>query len=662
MSLKKSKNILIPFWWNFRHAVSCVIILGISLNSLKGQIVPDTLDFINFEEAKFGTIFTKDKISIFTGEVAFSHKDVHFSADTVYRSDNIIRAKGNVLIQQGDTLSIFSDSLYYNSDTKQCVLYSNVSFIKGDQKLYTEKLSYNTQSKIATYDNNGTFTNGATWVKSRAAVYDTKSDDIVLQDKVYIQDPDFDIKTTRLKYNSRLRFVTFLAPSIITQQNGTKLYSERGFYDIDKKYGEFSGNPQYQKGSDKAIANKKMIYDGLKKYYFLLGDARFQDSLRFVSGESIKYFESRDYFEIDGGKGFAFYQDSSQTLKGKMIQFDKKNDQLITSGRSRIEDKDNIIESDSNDFNNKSGKGISKGNVILHSKSNNSTLHSEEAIIDKKGNYVKAYGKRAMFRTVSEDDTMYVSADTLLSFKNDSLSGDTSRIIQAFNEVMILSKNFQGVCDSLYYSTLDSVFRLYDEPILWSDSTNQYFGDTILIFQKDNKISNLLLQNKAMIITSPEDVYFSQIGGKEINAFMTESKLTSMTVVGNAQTVYYTLNDDKEYTGVNTLSCSHLRARLVENELDNIKFYKKNDGKYYPMNKANHAAIQLAGFKWEIDQRPLLLSEMRLEGSSVEMFTLTADDPNIIAKKVMTGNIPLDEKPVKETFQTGKKKGGKEKK
>lgn len=119
--------------------------------------------------------------------------------------------------------------------------------IKNDQKLYTEKLSYNTNTKIAAFDNNGTFTNGATWVKSKSAIYDTKSDDIILQDNVYIQDPDFDIKTTRLKYNSRLRYVTFLAPSIVTQNNGTKLYSESGFYDIDKKYGEFIGNPQYKK-------------------------------------------------------------------------------------------------------------------------------------------------------------------------------------------------------------------------------------------------------------------------------------------------------------------------------------------------------------------------------------------------------------------------------
>jgi lipopolysaccharide assembly outer membrane protein LptD (OstA) len=107
--------------------------------------------------------------------------------------------------------------------------------LKGEQRLYTERLSYNTRSKIATFNNNGTFTNGPTWVKSHSAIYDTNTDDIILSDRVFVQDPDFDIKTSKLKYNSKLRYVNFLAPAIVSQKDGTRLYSESGFYDIGKK-------------------------------------------------------------------------------------------------------------------------------------------------------------------------------------------------------------------------------------------------------------------------------------------------------------------------------------------------------------------------------------------------------------------------------------------
>ncbi len=621
-----------------------IVFLSLLSYAALGQKV-DTVDFVNFEEAKHGLINTKDKVSIFSGEVAFNHKGVYFYSDTVYRSDQLIRAIGNVLIQQGDTLSIFADSLHYNATTKQCELFGDVSFSKGEQRLYTQRLSYNTETKIATYDDNGTFTNGPTWVKSKSAVYDTKSDDIVLSDNVFVQDPDFDIKTSKLKYNSGSRLVTFLAPTLVAQNDGTRLYCESGFYNIDKKYGEFVGNPQYQKGKDKAMAKKKMIYDGRNEYYYMLGDARYQDSLRYVQGESVKYFQKREYFEVDGGEGFAFLQDSNQMLKGRKIQYDKKKKILKTIGRSRIEDKDNIIEADNNDFNDETGKGTSRGNVILHDKENNSTIHAESVDIDRKKEFFKAFGKRAMFTAVNESDTMHISADTLLSFKKDSLTGDTSRIILAYYDVKIFGNVFQGACDSMYYTTLDSIFRLYRNPVLWSDTTNQYFGDTILIFQKDKKLSSILLQNKAMIITTPEEVYFNQISGKEIRAIMQDDKLHALTVDGNTRTVFYNRNDQDEYTGVNTLDCSHLRAVFDAGELSSIKFYKKNDGKYYPMNKANHAEIQLPGFKWDISRRPATLQEMRMDGANVLMFTLSDKEPDLDTEVKLT--MP-EEKPVKE--------------
>ena len=588
----------------------------------------DTVDFVNFEEAKHGVIFSKEKMSIFTGEVAFNHKGVYFYADTVIRNDQMIRAIGNVLIQQGDTLAIFADSLHYNADTRQCDLFSDVSFTKGEQRLYTERLSYNTHSKIATFDNNGTFTNGPTWVKSHSAIYDTNTDDIILSDRVFVQDPDFDIKTSKLKYNSKLRYVNFLAPAIVSQKDGTRLYSESGFYDIGKKYGEFIGNPQYQKGKEKAIAKKKMVYDGINQYYHLLGEARYQDSLRYVQGQSIKYFQKREFFEIDGGNDYAFLQDSNQMLKGKLIKYDKKKNILKTVGRSRIEDKDFIIESENNDFNNETGKGLSKGNVIIYDKENKTSIHAEITELDKKKEFMKAYGKRAMFSIIQDTDTLHISADTLLSFKKDSLSGDTSRIVQAFHDVKIFSIDVQGVCDSMYYTSLDSIFRMYNNPILWTDTTNQYSADSIFLFQKDKSISKILMQNKALILNSPDEVYFNQMGGKEIVALLDDNKLKILNVNRNAQTVFYNQNEQKEYTGVNTLDCSNLTAYFEDNKLDRVKFYKQNDGKYYPMTKANHAAIQLPGFKWEIARRPLSLKDLRSEDGNVQMFTLTDLQPS----------------------------------
>jgi len=739
----------------YTHRVLCILLFLLLSSMASYAQKADTTDIINFDQAQYGVVLEGGKKSLFYGKVEFSQKGVYFYADTVYKTDNTVRAKGNVLIQQGDTLTIFGDSLYYNGDTKQCEVYSRVAFLKGDQRLYTEKLSYNIRSKIARYDKGGVVTNGKTWVKSTSCEYNTSSEDALLSGNVYVNDPDFNIKALKLRYNLRTRLVNFLSPTIITQSNGTKMYCESGYYDIDARKGVFTGSPQYQAGDARAMA-RKMEYDGLNGYYGLFGDARYVDSLRYVRGEQIKYYENIDFYDISGN---AYFQDAETTLNGARIKFDKRNNSVVTEGRSRLVSKDNILSAEFNQFNNETGKGISRGNVVWHSIKDKSTIWAEEALTDRKAGSLVAYGKRAMVSLVDAADTIYLSADTLKSFvlkksdlfnsadssnvmdtdsttlKNSDrktpvapkknvkdvvkkkpttnskgnkpevkkpketkgmdpkepagtqpisvddfvIKGDTSpvtkpepfpeiaqdtisisestdstRIIQAYHKVKIFSNKFQGAGDSLYYSSLDSTLRLFNRPILWSDTINQYKADTIYVYMKNRQLSELHLKDKASVLTTPEQVYFNQIAGADIHAYMNDSQLAQMTVNGTARTVFYTQNDKKEYTGVNTMDCAHLTAWFMDNKLDRIRFYRQNDGKYYPMNKVNHADIQLKGFSWEVARRPTSLQQMRDEGANVLAVELT-DKLDTSVKPAVLKAVKQQPKKIKKTTGTRKK-------
>ena len=682
------KKLLLP------QIICILLILFLSETFMQAQ---DTADVINFDQAKYGQVLNSGKKSYFYGEVEFSHKGVYFYADTVIKTDNFVRAIGNVLIQQGDTLNIFGDSLYYNGDTKQCEVYSRVAFLKGDQRLYTERLSYNTRTKIAKYSNGGVVTNGKTWVKSRSCDYNTSTEDAILTSNVYVSDPEFNIKSNKLKYNLHNRIVRFLGPTIIDQSNGSKLYCESGYA--------------------KSVADQ-MIYDGLNEVYQLDGNAKYLDSLRYVAGQHIKYYAALQYYDIQGD---AVFQDKDIALNGERIKFDKKNNNVVTEGRSRLVNNDNILEAEFNQFDNNTGIGASKGDVIWHNKKDNSTIWAEEILTDRKAGSLKAYGKRAMVSLVDAQDTVYFSADTLLSFaiskmqipdtttnaqlsdkknslgviatpgqhtspkkqqvkvkvpstkddkkeqaKNDQvitaddfvIKGDTSpivkpepiivprqdtsqqsdrtdstRIIKGYHDVKIFSKKFQGVGDSIYYSSTDSIFKLYNNPVLWSDTINQYKADTIYLVMRNKQLYRLDLLNKASILTTPESIYFNQITGNDISAHMLESKLNLITVDGTARTVFYNRNENKEYTGVNTLDCSNLKAWFVNNELDKIRFYRKNDGKYYPMQKVDHAAIQLKGFSWQIKRRPLRISDLRQENANVTFTTITKNNSEEVVRK-----------------------------
>jgi len=63
-------------------------------------------------------------------------------------------------------------------------------------------------------------------------------------------------------------------------------------------------------------------------------------------------------------------------------------------------------------------------------------------------------------------------------------AADTSvRYFLAFHHVRIFNDSLQAVCDSLYYSTEDSTFRLFKDPVAWNDKT-QIKGDTMYLLQR----------------------------------------------------------------------------------------------------------------------------------------------------------------------------------
>ena len=73
-----------------------------------------------------------------------------------------------------------------------------------------------------------------------------------------------------------------------------------------------------------------------------------------------------------------------------------------------------------------------------------------------------------------------------------------NRYFEAFRHVRVFSDSLQAVCDSMFYSFKDSVFRLYDDPVVWSNE-NQVTGDTILLFTKNKKADRMQVFKNSFI-------------------------------------------------------------------------------------------------------------------------------------------------------------------
>jgi hypothetical protein len=83
-----------------------------------------------------------------------------------------------------------------------------------------------------------------------------------------------------------------------------------------------------------------------------------------------------------------------------------------------------------------------------------------------------------------------------------------------------------------------------------------------------------------------------------------------MFVEGNAQAVYYAVDDKGAYIGMNETACSEMRLYFGENKVQSIKFYTEPAGKFTPMKKAGKDGKKLDGFFWERKRRPMSVADL----------------------------------------------------
>ncbi|MFM2268252.1 MAG: hypothetical protein RL757_1693 [Bacteroidota bacterium] len=514
----------------------------------------------------------------------------------VDNASNVL-ARGNVVMQQADSVTIFADSANYFGSRRVADLFGKeVVLVSADKKLFTKQLNYDLNTKIATYNTTSTLANSRTQLTSRRGSYNVASNEAFFKDQVSVVDTKFSLKTDTLKFDTKNNVATFLAPTLILQDTA-QIYTEAGKYDINNEYAEFTRTPQYLKNDQSAQADT-MRYDGKEKLLSLFGNARTRNATQQASANQIRYFQKTEETFLEGNARFS---DTTQNIASDTIQFNGKSKNFATRGRSRIADKAQILEADVVDFNSTDSIGVAHGNVIWVDTIQKISIKSSDIEYDRRRDYVKASGKRPLMTNIIENDTLWLRADTILSYKKNIT--DTTRQLQAWRNTRLFKKDFQAVCDSLAFSETDSIFRLFYQPVIWSD-TSQFSGDTIRLLLKNQKIHQLVIRREAFIINSRDNIYFNQIKGRNCTAFFEDGKVRRVHVEGNAQSTYYALDEKNAYIGVNSAQCSEMMIYFGDSKVEKIVFLSQPVAKMEPMKQADHEKLKLKGFKWWTERRP----------------------------------------------------------
>lgn len=603
------KQILILFGFIFLSTIAVGQRPASSLNMPSNGASQDTDTSkieILYADNLIGRMDGNLRIKTLVGNVQLRQEDVRMRCDSAVIMGNDVSAYGEVQIQQGDSVKIFADSAYYFGDARESILIGETVLTDGKATLYTERLDYDMNTKIAIYKSGAVLENENTKLYSERGYYYTQRNLAYFGGDVTIEDPEFSLKADTLMLDTDKNISYFIGPTDILTKDGERIYCEKGFYDSQKQYAEFEQRARFQSEDGFAKA-KKIKYDGKNDKIILEGNAYFKSEEQTAESDLIVYDTAKKQFSTDG---VTTIQDEGRVIVSNKSFYDDSTNVAIFVGNVCISDANQIICADSIRYNEESKIGKAFGNVVSRDTVENVMVEADRMDYNDSTSYVVATG-RPLMTSLVENDTLFLSADTLYSFSRDTVNFDSLRVIVAQKNVRLYKTNFQAICDSLVYDAADSLFQFFYDPVLWSD-TSQFTAEVISVFLKDEKIDRVELNQKAFLINSSDEVYFNQIKGRTIAAFFENDTLKTMDVNGNGETLYYVQDDDKAYVTANKTECSNMKIYFKENQVQDIMFYGKPLGKAHPMKGINTQALEIAGFQWRMKERPLGKADLQV--------------------------------------------------
>jgi lipopolysaccharide export system protein LptA len=454
------------------------------------------------------------------------------------------RLNGNVSLKHND-LFMKCDSAWYYDDTNQVYAYNNIHIWQGDTiHIWGQYLSYNGDTGKA-----------------------------------------------------------FLTDSVVLADKDMKLFTEKINYDVNTQVANYDVGGRILSGDNTLTSITGIYYSARKMLHF-------RDSVRIVNPD---YVMNADTMRYDTNREIAWFDGPMEAVGDSIYLYcengwsDTRNDVSQLMKNAVLDNREQRITGDTLWYDEKVGQGEGFGHVTITDTTDNVTGGGDYAWYYKRPERFLLTGS-PWFTIYSDDDTVTLRADTLRAIPFADTAGINHRLLKAFYSCTIFSREMQGRCDSLSYSFLDSVIRMYDDPIVWSRE-NQMTADSIALYTVNSKADHMELFNKAFVVSSVDTARFDQISGKNLSGYFTDNKLARIKVTGNGEAIYYVVDGD-ELVGVNRARSATIEIFIEDGKIAEIYQNQSPDGIMYPPLNKPDSEMRLEGFRWHPDLRP----DRRIEG------------------------------------------------
>jgi lipopolysaccharide export system protein LptA len=381
---------------------------------------------------------------------------------------------------------------------------------------------------------------------SKEATYYADIKDVYFSQDVDLVDPQYRLKADSLLYNTTTQLATFISKTYIEDSVKRTIITDEGYYDLQNKKANFSHRPIINDGSMRIIANE-VNTDDSTGISVLTGNAVFTD-----------------------------------TAQGLMVLGN-----YIVSNRN-------------------SGSMVATQHPLMIIKQDkDSTFISADTLFSGRLSDLPVQPDSLAPLPRGNDSTSSSRTVLTLSNRPDSVNQTDSanRYFQAYFHVRIFSDSLQAVCDSLFYSGKDSVFRLFRDPIVWS-GRSQVTGDTIYMYTKNKQPDEMYVFENGLMVNETGPNMYNQVKGNRIFGYFNDGQIDYIRAKGSAESIYYAKDENDKLIGINKASSDIIDMRFKNKELNRVVFISTVTGKMLPFKDATDQDRRLRSFKWQEERRP----------------------------------------------------------
>ncbi|MBQ1679521.1 MAG: hypothetical protein II068_00265 [Bacteroidales bacterium] len=584
------------------------------------------------------------------GHARFLHNNTYLLCDSAsWNVDaRFIEAYGNVQIIQDKTM-LRSDQMSYWIDENRAVFKGSLVelFDKDGNILRTERLVYNTKDSVAVFEGGGSMKDrDGNVIESTNGTYDGKESLFTFENRVEIYLDSIELKTQTLRYFSQEEKAYFGRNTFAWKNDGF-LRADAGWYDrpqqlvqfsdhvfmFDPVYEAWAGEVYYrQQDSGTDLYDNAQVLDTTHKCVYLGDHLQYippQDSLSergLMTGDpAIVFFGENENHVVD-----TLYSRADTFYVYAVPRCDIPESE-IKEAEKRVED---IL-----------------FDALTQKRETEAKLHEEERIKkmrevgklppewveQQKKAEADSLAKLARLDslvTVGVVDSLVAadpafrgqlsSVDSLINVKlaPPAAASDTTavvrdttaatlplrdttpvRYVQAWHNVKMFRSDIQAVCDSVVFTEVDSIARLFGTPALWNEVKNQLTADEMHLLMRNGAFERGSMLTNAWIISQQDTVHYNQIKSTEMLGYFRDNKLYRFDALGGVSAIFY-MADEDVITTINLKEAKSMTAALKDGTATRLLYTDAIKSDLYPVGDLPAEKQRLKDFKWRGDERP----------------------------------------------------------